>query len=246
MAKISRRSEGAGRAWWSGGARGSAGSARRGVGGRSRSGRGSFPRAATPARARGAREGAVLGPEGEKYQKRAQEGVEKAARGVASAPPRGASRPARDRSERARARVMPSTRDLHRADAAGRPRTDGAETGESGSRALHPRRKSVQFGIKGQPAGGARRTSWRRGGEAPRVARGSPRRTKKRGQTSPRVSSCELQSCAQREHVVIRSHQPAPSLAAEKRRRMTQPRERDSGRYSVAYWYNTTRDVVSK
>lgn len=119
----------------SGGARGSAGSARRGVGGRSRSGRGSFPRAATPARARGAREGAVLGPEGGKYQKRAHEGVEKAARGVASAPPRGASRPARDRSERARARVTPSTRDLHRADAAGRPRTDGAETGESGSRA---------------------------------------------------------------------------------------------------------------
>lgn len=119
----------------SGGARGSAGSARLGVDGRSRSGRGSCPRAATPARARGAREGAVLGPEGGKYQKRAHEGVEKAARGVASAPPRGASRPARDRSERVRARVTPSTRDLHRADAAGRPRTDGAETGESGSRA---------------------------------------------------------------------------------------------------------------
>ena len=180
--------------------------------------------------------GGVLGPESDKYRTRAR-GCEKsrAGRRLRAAHRRVSCRAGQIRTCEGARKTLART--LLGADAAGRPRTDEAEIN-------HPRGKVNNFG-KRSARRAERRTSWRRGGEAPRVARGSPRRMKKRGQTSPRVSSCELQSCAQREHVVIRSHQPAPFLAAEKRRRMTQPRERDSGRYSVAYryWYHTRRSL---
>ena len=181
---------GRGRAWWSNGARRSArGTAAdirdRGVG---------RSRARRRRRGRQGREGGVLGPEGDKYRTRAR-GCEKsrAGRRLRAATRRVSCRAGQIRTCEGARKTLART--LLGADAAGRPRTDEAEIN-------HPRGKVNNFG-KRSARRAERRTSWRRGGEAPRVARGSPRRMKKRGQTSPRVSSCELQSCAQREHVVI-------------------------------------------
>ena len=183
---IATGSEGAGRAWWSNGARRSArGTAAdirdRGVG---------RSRARRRRRGRQGREGGVCWVR-RVTTSNASTRVRKkrAGRRLRAATRRVSCRAGQIRTCEGARKTLART--LLSADAAGRPRTDEAEINHLG-KSEHGKRSARRA---------ERRTSWRRGGEAPRGARIATA-DEKRGQTSPRVSSCELQSCAQREHVV--------------------------------------------